>query len=143
MNARLDQARCLFYHWGLTEQTSPFLSAGASEKFRKGMTTEDVVVIREKINAKVPIYNRLRLDSHTQAICGSQGCCLACVRHLEQKGLITKRMKQYTTEKDKTEKATITHKRIFLPSEQPPPGFIEKCKDEPDDTISTHVEGVG
>ncbi|MEA3341778.1 MAG: hypothetical protein U9R15_17575, partial [Chloroflexota bacterium] len=142
--AKLDQAACLFHHWGLSDKTSPFVPEGASAKFEPGMTMEDVVVLREKVNKRVPIYDRIRLDSRTQAICGSRGCCAACVRHLEKTGRISRRLRQNVgEEQDRADKAVITHRHVFLPDEPVPPHFLESCRQEPDVNISEHVEGVG
>ena len=143
-NGKLNQGRCLFHHWGLSETTSQFLPDGVAKRYEEGMTMEDVVQLREKVNAKVPIYDRMRMDSHTQAICGSQGCCLVCVRHLESKGLISKRMHQFTCPKEEKAKLAVpTHRKVFLPGESIPDGFVEDCAAHPDDKLSTNVEGVG
>ena len=143
-NAKLDQGACLFHHWGLSSKTSPFLPEGAEAEFKQGMTMEDVVILREEVNKKVPIYNRIRADSRTQAICGSRGCGAVCVRHLEEHGLIEKTMNQFTCQKEEqAEKATITHLHVFLADEPVPPHFLQKCREEANHEISEHVEGVG
>ncbi len=143
VHSKIDKGKCLFYHWGLSRKTSSFLPEDVEIKFEEGMTMEDVVALRERVNKKVPIYDRIRSDSHTQAICGSRGCCLACVRHLEKKGLISKRMKQFTSEDEKAPLAVLTNRKIFLPGEEIPEGFVEECRKDGKGSLSTHVEGVG
>lgn len=143
IHSKLDKAKCLYGHWGISEKTSSYLPDDVKVDFKEGMTMEDVVILREKVNEKVPIYNRIRSDSHTQAICGSMGCGLACVRHLEKKGLISKKMKQFTTEDEKALSAILTNRRIFLPGEEIPLGFIDECTKDGKGSLSAHVEGVG
>lgn len=139
----LNTARCLFYHWGLSRKVSPFLPDDLAGEYQEGMTMDDVVKLREKVNARVPIYNRIRMDSHTQAICGSRGCSLACVRHLEEKGLISKKMRQFTQPARQAPRAVITNRKIFLPGERIPKNFIAECKKDGKGALSLHCEGVG
>lgn len=133
--------KCLWYHWGLSSKVSPFLPDGIGGEYPEGMTMDEICAVREEIVKKVPMYARLKADTRTQAICGSKGCGLACVRHLEKLGKISKVMKNNT--EGPFPRATVTYKKVFLQEEPIPKGFIEECQKEGLGKLSKHCEGVG